>query len=160
MRFRALAMGAINIKGLSRHLTAHIVINSPFMFLIVSFHLTQNQKSTIYCKQWRIISYNKAILLAAINNTLFNHYFFCNALYHSAFLPFLLTNKTLKPFRGIKREKTQKYRAYYAVYRHICAVFLWSEWGGSNSRPLRPERSTLPTALHPETYEFTLLPYI
>ena len=25
---------------------------------------------------------------------------------------------------------------------------LWSEWGDSNARPLRPERSALPTALH------------
>ena len=28
--------------------------------------------------------------------------------------------------------------------------FFWSECGGSNSRPLRPERSALPTALHPD----------
>ena len=28
--------------------------------------------------------------------------------------------------------------------------FSWSECGGSNSRPLRPERSALPTALHPD----------
>ena len=28
--------------------------------------------------------------------------------------------------------------------------FLWSEWGDSNARPLGPEPSTLPTALHPD----------
>ena len=28
--------------------------------------------------------------------------------------------------------------------------FIWSEWRDSNSRPLRPERSTLPAELHPE----------
>ena len=27
----------------------------------------------------------------------------------------------------------------------------WSEWGDLNSRPLGPEPSALPTALHPET---------
>ena len=29
-------------------------------------------------------------------------------------------------------------------------VRLWSEWGDLNSRPLGPEPSALPTALHPE----------
>ena len=29
---------------------------------------------------------------------------------------------------------------------------LLSEWGDSNARPLRPERSALPTALHSDTF--------
>ena len=34
--------------------------------------------------------------------------------------------------------------------RPTTRFFFWSECGGSNSRPLRPERSALPTALHPD----------
>ena len=30
--------------------------------------------------------------------------------------------------------------------------FNWSEWRDSNSRLLRPERSALPAALHPEVF--------
>ena len=34
---------------------------------------------------------------------------------------------------------------------HEPPVFWWSEWGDLNSRPLGPEPSALPAALHPET---------
>lgn len=30
------------------------------------------------------------------------------------------------------------------------ALRVWSEWGGSNSRPREPKSRALPTALHPE----------
>lgn len=35
-------------------------------------------------------------------------------------------------------------------------IFCWSGWGDSNARPLRPERSALPTALHPDKHLFGL----
>ena len=42
-----------------------------------------------------------------------------------------------------QKEKERKYRI------NTC-VPIWSEWGDLNSRPLGPEPSALPTALHPE----------
>ena len=51
--------------------------------------------------------------------------------------------KSLMVSYFLQKEKERKYRI------NTC-VPIWSEWGDLNSRPLGPEPSALPTALHPE----------
>ena len=36
----------------------------------------------------------------------------------------------------------------------MTALSFWSEWGDLNSRPLGPEPSALPSALHPEMLDY------
>ena len=45
-------------------------------------------------------------------------------------------------FQAITKKKNKKRQMILVICR------LLSEWGDSNARPLRPERSALPTALH------------
>ena len=42
-------------------------------------------------------------------------------------------------------------KGVYRSLRYTLLSFTVSEWGDSNARPLRPERSALPTALHSAT---------
>ena len=37
------------------------------------------------------------------------------------------------------------------------ALRRWSEWGDLNSRPLGPEPSALPAALHPESFSIIMI---
>ena len=48
---------------------------------------------------------------------------------------------------GIKREWPP---SHFGLISHSLAF--WSGWSDSNGRPLRPERSALPTALHPDIF--------
>ena len=50
-------------------------------------------------------------------------------------------------FQAITKKKNKKRQPKMLVCR------LLSEWGDSNARPLRPERSALPTALHSVTFD-------
>ena len=51
---------------------------------------------------------------------------------------------TLIQYQQITKKIKQKRQAIFTACRFM------SEWGDSNARPLRPERSALPTALHSE----------
>ena len=50
-------------------------------------------------------------------------------------------------FQAIIKMKKKKRQTIFTVCRLV------SEWGDSNARPLRPERSALPTALHSVTID-------
>ena len=52
-------------------------------------------------------------------------------------------------FQVITRMKKKKRQTIFTVCR--VSFYKVSEWGDSNARPLRPERSALPTALHSVT---------
>ena len=59
------------------------------------------------------------------------------------FISFAKVLKSLISIGFWRKEKERKYSI------NTC-VPTWSEWGDLNSRPLGPEPSALPTALHPE----------
>ena len=58
-----------------------------------------------------------------------------------------LIKETLPPERRNSKSKTKN--AASTFLQSFCRVL--SERGDSNARPLRPERSALPTALHPDS---------
>ena len=56
-------------------------------------------------------------------------------------MKFLRFSADLQRFVKVKKKKRQPI---------LLVCRLLSEWGDSNARPLRPERSALPTALNPD----------